>query len=215
MALFGVAIYYSSTLLADCYHTVHPKSSATTAAVALSSGVDICTPVTQKLWHLLQALCNIAFAYSFSNVLIEIQDTIKEAPPSEAAMTKKAMAFYVMCGCMGYAAFGNDAPDNLLTGFSFYEPFWLVDVANATIVVHLVGAYQVFCQPIFAFIERWAAVRWLNIGFVTPPSSSIGPPPDGQRAASSCRLRRAMGHRQMAREWLRHAAFVESWVAAR
>ncbi|KAI4987803.1 hypothetical protein ZWY2020_028561 [Hordeum vulgare] len=75
-------------------------------------------------------------------MLIEIQDTIKEAPPSEAAMTKKAMAFYVMCGCMGYAAFGNDAPDNLLTGFSFYEPFWLVDVANATIVVHLVGAYQ-------------------------------------------------------------------------
>lgn len=52
-------------------------------------------------------------------------------------------AFYMMCGFFGYAAFGNDAPGNLLTGFGFYEPFWLVDLANACIVLHLVGAYQV------------------------------------------------------------------------
>jgi len=57
--------------------------------------------------------------------------------------------FYMLCGCMGYAAFGDAAPDNLLTGFGFYEPFWLLDVANVAIVVHLVGAYQVFCR-------RWA-----------------------------------------------------------
>ncbi|KAL7187677.1 hypothetical protein ACSBR1_037688 [Camellia fascicularis] len=51
--------------------------------------------------------------------------------------------FYMMCGCFGYAAFGDRAPGNLLTGFGFYEPFWLVDMANIFIVVHLVGAYQV------------------------------------------------------------------------
>lgn len=51
--------------------------------------------------------------------------------------------FYTLCGVLGYAAFGNKAPGNLLTGFGFYEPFWLVDVANVCIVVHLVGAYQV------------------------------------------------------------------------
>jgi len=28
---------------------------------------------TQKIWHSLQALGDIAFAYSFSNILIEIQ----------------------------------------------------------------------------------------------------------------------------------------------
>ncbi|KAF0918324.1 hypothetical protein E2562_023395 [Oryza meyeriana var. granulata] len=56
------------------------------------------------------------------------------------------LAFYELCGWMGYAAFGNSAPDNLLTGFGFYEPFWLVDLANAAIVVHLVGACQVYCQ---------------------------------------------------------------------
>lgn len=51
--------------------------------------------------------------------------------------------FYLCCGCFGYAAFGNDAPGNLLTGFGFYEPYWLIDFANACIVVHLVGGYQV------------------------------------------------------------------------
>ena len=49
--------------------------------------------------------------------------------------------FYMLCGILGYIAFGNNAPGNFLTGF--YEPFWLVDLANVCIVVHLVGAYQV------------------------------------------------------------------------
>jgi amino acid permease len=74
--------------------------------------------------------------------------------------------FYMLCGCMGYASFGNDAPDNLLTGFGFYEPFWLLDVANVAIVVHLVGAYQVFVQPIFAFVERRANTAWPNSAFI-------------------------------------------------
>jgi amino acid permease len=52
--------------------------------------------------------------------------------------------FYLCCGCFGYAAFGNATPGNLLTGFGFYEPYWLIDLANACIVLHLVGGYQVF-----------------------------------------------------------------------
>lgn len=51
--------------------------------------------------------------------------------------------FYLSLGCIGYAAFGNDAPGNILTGFGFYEPFWLVDIANICVIVHLIGAYQV------------------------------------------------------------------------
>ncbi|XP_074564833.1 amino acid permease 4-like [Curcuma longa] len=129
----------------------------------------------KKVWHSLQAFGDIAFAYSFSLVLIEIQDTIKAPPPSEAKVMKKASfvsivtttLFYMLCGCMGYAAFGDEAPSNLLTGFGFYNPFWLLDIANAAIVIHLVGAYQVFCQPLFAFIEKWASATWPESGFVT------------------------------------------------
>ncbi|KAG6508626.1 hypothetical protein ZIOFF_034006 [Zingiber officinale] len=107
----------------------------------------------EKVCRTLQAFGDIAFAYSYSILLIEIQDTIKAPPPSEAKVMKKATLisvltttlFYMLCGCMGYASFGDTAPGNLLTCFGFYNPYWLLDIANAAIVVHLVGAYQVYC----------------------------------------------------------------------
>lgn len=71
--------------------------------------------------------------------------------------------FYMLCGFMGYAAFGDSAPGNLLTGFGFFNPYWLIDIANAAIVIHLVGAYQVYAQPLFAFVEKWASKRWPEV----------------------------------------------------
>lgn len=50
---------------------------------------------------------------------------------------------YTLCGVLGYTAFGNDASGNYLTGFGFYEPFWLVDIGNLCVVIHLLGGYQV------------------------------------------------------------------------
>jgi amino acid permease len=136
--------------------------------------VGVVTPM-DKVWRSLQAFGDIAFAYSYSLILIEIQDTIRAPPPSESKVMRRATVvsvavttiFYTLCGCMGYAAFGDLAPGNLLTGFGFYEPFWLLDVANAAIVVHLVGAYQVYCQPLFAFVEKWAQQRWPESRYVT------------------------------------------------
>ncbi|CAA6668438.1 unnamed protein product [Spirodela intermedia] len=133
-----------------------------------SDGISV-GPITQteKMWRTFQAFGDIAFAYSYSIILIEIQDTVK-SPPSEAKTMKRAAllsvavttVFYLLCGCAGYAAFGDAAPGNLLTSFGFFEPFWLLDAANAAIVIHLVGAYQVYCQPLFAFVESWAPRRW-------------------------------------------------------
>ncbi|KAI4363962.1 hypothetical protein MLD38_020113 [Melastoma candidum] len=37
--------------------------------------------------------------------------------------------FYMLCGCFGYTAFGDNSPRNLLTRFGFYNPYWLVDIA--------------------------------------------------------------------------------------
>ncbi|KAM3387830.1 hypothetical protein ACQJBY_010578 [Aegilops geniculata] len=130
--------------------------------------------VMDKVWRSLQAFGNMAFAYAFSIVLLEIQDTLKAGPPSEAKVMKKATALsvavttviYLLCGCVGYAAFGDGAPDNILTGFGFYEPFWLLDLANAAVAVHLVGTYQVITQPIFAYIELRAAAAWPDNAFV-------------------------------------------------
>ncbi|KAL6975132.1 putative amino acid permease 7 [Sarracenia purpurea var. burkii] len=126
-----------------------------------------------KLWLVFQALGDIAFAYPYSAILLEIQDTLKSPPPENQIMKKASAAaifittfLYLSCGCFGYAAFGSDTPGNLLTGFGFYEPYWLVDFANACIVLHLIGGYQVYSQPVFAFVEGWLVGKFPNSGFV-------------------------------------------------
>ncbi|KAL9232560.1 hypothetical protein vseg_007659 [Gypsophila vaccaria] len=129
---------------------------------------------TDKIWRTFQALGDIAFAYSYSMILIEIQDTIR-SPPAESKTMKKATfvsvlvttIFYMLCGAFGYAAFGDSSPGNLLTGFGFYNPFWLVDIANAAIAIHLVGAYQVYCQPLYAFVEKLARDTFPDSEFIT------------------------------------------------
>lgn len=127
----------------------------------------------KKIWLSFQALGDIAFAYPYSIILLEIQDTLKSPPPENKSMKKASMAaifittfFYLCCGCFGYAAFGDQTPGNLLTGFGFYEPYWLVDFANACIILHLVGGYQVYCQPVFGFVERWVGKKFPGSGFV-------------------------------------------------
>lgn len=79
-----------------------------------------------------------------------VQDTVR-SPPAENKVMRKAnligvsttTMFYFLCGCLGYIAFGNNAPGNILTDFGFYEPYWLVDFANFCVLIHLVGAFQV------------------------------------------------------------------------
>jgi len=116
---------------------------------------------TQKVWRVSQALGDILFAYPFSLVLLEIEDTLRSPPPESETMKKATRAsiaittlFYLCCGCFGYASFGDGTPGNLLTGFGFYEPYWLIDLANLAIVLHLLGGYQVYTQPVFAFADR-------------------------------------------------------------
>lgn len=123
-----------------------------------------------KTWHALQALGNIAFAYTYAMLLIEIQDTLKSPPPENQTMKRATFygigvttIFYISIGCIGYAAFGNDVPGNILTGFK--EPFWLVDIANIAVLIHLVGAFQVYGQPIYAKYEGWLAKKWPESAF--------------------------------------------------
>ncbi|XP_020238637.1 probable amino acid permease 7 [Cajanus cajan] len=129
--------------------------------------------IVDKFWLVFQAVGDIAFAYPYTVILLEIQDTLESPPPENKTMKKASLIallittfFYLCCGCFGYAAFGNQTPGNLLTGFGFYEPYWLVDFANACIVLHLVGGYQVYCQPIYGAVDRWCSKKYSNIGFV-------------------------------------------------
>ena len=109
-------------------------------------------------------------------------------------MTASIMTFfYLLCACFGYAAFGNNAHGNMLTGFGFFEPFWLIDLANIFIAMRLLGAYQiknhfqklfqpnafvffskmplhwmqVLTQPVFVAAESHIRKRWPKSKFIT------------------------------------------------
>ncbi|KAG8093435.1 hypothetical protein GUJ93_ZPchr0012g19420 [Zizania palustris] len=169
--------YSGISLYLGIAHTICLQPMVGFRAASLASASVPASARRRKygLWRRLQAFSDMAFAYSFSNSLIEIQDTIKEAPPSEAEVMKSATrlsvatttVLYMLCGGTGYAALGDAAPDNLLTGLGFYEPFWLLDIGNVVVTVHLVGAYQVLCQPFFVFIEHWASWQWPNNTFIS------------------------------------------------
>ncbi|CAI0393219.1 unnamed protein product [Linum tenue] len=166
--------------------------SSTGITVGLVSESAAVTPI-QKIRRVFQALGNIAFAYSYSIILIEIQDTIK-SPPSEVETMKVAnrfsvavtTLFYMLCACFGYAAFGDSSPGNLLTATGL-NPYWLLDVANVAVVLHLVGAYQVFSQPIFAFVEDQAARRFPDSRFVNK-EIKIRLPGSGDKGLNMFRL---------------------------
>ncbi|XP_051134986.1 probable amino acid permease 7 [Andrographis paniculata] len=126
-----------------------------------------------KVWLVSQALGDIAFAFPFSVIFLEIMDTLKPYPVEKVTMKKASIMavcitlfFNLCCGGFSYAAFGNFTPGNLLSGFGFYEPYWLVDFANVCVVLHLVGGYQVFTQPMYASIEKFFTEKYPNSAFV-------------------------------------------------
>uniref|UniRef100_M4DTX6 Amino acid transporter transmembrane domain-containing protein n=1 Tax=Brassica campestris TaxID=3711 RepID=M4DTX6_BRACM len=112
-----------------------------------------------------------------TGTVVGVEDTLRSSPPENKVMKKASLAgvstttfFYMLCGCIGYAAFGNKAPGDFLTDF-FYEPYWLIDFANACIVLHLIAAYQVFAQPIFQFVENKCNKAWPESNFITKEHS--------------------------------------------
>ncbi|KAL1531054.1 putative amino acid permease 7 [Salvia divinorum] len=135
-------------------------------------GVSTSTAM-QKVWRVSQAVGDIAFAYPYTMIVLEIQDTLK-SPPSERKTMKKASAFsicittffYLSCGGFGYAAFGEHTPGDLLTGFGDFGPRWLINFANTCVVLHLIGGYQVYSQPLFAMVDKWMADQFPRSSFV-------------------------------------------------
>ncbi|XP_008802898.1 amino acid permease 8-like [Phoenix dactylifera] len=152
-----------------CISKLASHGSVGGTILGVKVGIDGVSATT-KTWDSLQALGNIAFAYTYAMLLVEIQDTVKSPPPENQTMRRASLyaigvtaALYISLGCIGYAALGNGTPGNILTGF--YEPFWLVDIGNIAVVIHLVGAYQVYGQPIFAKYEEWLAKKWPESAF--------------------------------------------------
>jgi amino acid permease len=108
------------------------------------------TTTAGQVFGFLGGLGDVAFSYSGHNVVLEIQATIPSTPdkPSKKPMWKGVVvAYIVIAACyfpvamIGYWAFGNGVDDNILVTLN--KPKWLIAMANMTVVVHLIGSYQV------------------------------------------------------------------------
>lgn len=103
-----------------------------------------------QVFQFLSALGDVAFAFAGHNVVLEIQATIPSSPekPSKKPMWKGVVVAYIIVALcyfpvavIGYWVFGNSVEDNVL--LSLEKPIWLVASANAFVVVHVIGSYQV------------------------------------------------------------------------
>jgi amino acid permease len=101
-------------------------------------------------WNILVAIGDIALASAYTQIAIDIQDSLKSSPPENKVMKRANMIgiftmtiFFMLNACAGYAAFGSNTPGNILMSSGFHKPFWLLELANVFIIVHLLGAFQV------------------------------------------------------------------------
>ncbi|XP_039171286.1 amino acid permease 3-like [Eucalyptus grandis] len=155
-----------AAVMSLCYSSIEvflgiAKIKATGKIRGSLAGISTSTVTsTQKLWGWFQALGVMAFAYEYFLVFPEILGTIRYKESVLKTMKKACLVsipvatlVYVLSGCIGFAVSGSTVPRNLLTEFGFYEPYWLASIADGTLVIHLIGAFQVYCQPLFTFFE--------------------------------------------------------------
>lgn len=117
---------------------------------------------TGNVFNFFNALGDIAFAYAGHNVVLEIQATIPSTPdkPSKKPMWKGVVVAYIIVAIcyfpvaiIGFYVFGNTVDDNIL--LSLEKPNWLIAAANAFVVIHVIGGYQIFAMPVFDMIETF------------------------------------------------------------
>ncbi|XP_022737597.1 lysine histidine transporter 1-like isoform X3 [Durio zibethinus] len=114
-----------------------------------------------QVFDFFTGLGDVAFAFAGHNVVLEIQATIPSSPekPSKKPMWLGVIvAYLVVAFCyfpvafVGYSVFGNSVQDNVL--ISLEKPAWLIIAANAFVVIHVIGSYQVKLHPVFPIVNE-------------------------------------------------------------
>jgi amino acid permease len=130
--------------------------------VGYVQGTTVVT-TADKVFGIMNALGSLSFAYGFSVVLVEIEDTLRQ-PPSAAKQMKKAcniavtgaFVFYMLVATSGYAALGDGVSALVLQ--SFTGPRWALLVAEIAVLAHMLTAFQIFMQAIFNTVE--SHLKW-------------------------------------------------------
>ncbi|KAJ8564977.1 hypothetical protein K7X08_001437 [Anisodus acutangulus] len=115
-----------------------------------------------RVFGAFHALGEVAFAYAGHNVVLEIQATMPSTPehPCKKPMWKGVIVAYIIVAIcyfpmafIGYAAFGRSVESNIL--ISLEKPAWLIIIANAFVVIHVIGSYQIFAMGVFDMVESY------------------------------------------------------------
>ncbi|CAL1391521.1 unnamed protein product [Linum trigynum] len=158
----------AAAVMSLSYSTIAWAASADKGRQAEVSYAPVASTPTGGVFNFLGALGEVAFAYAGHNVVLEIQATIPSSPerPSKVPMWRGVIVAYIVVALcyfpvalVGYYIFGNKVEDNIL--ISLEKPVWLVIIANAFVVIHVIGSYQLFAMPVFDMMES-TLVKKLN-----------------------------------------------------
>lgn len=103
---------------------------------------------------------NIFFAYSFSIILPEVQDAIKDRPgvgvikPMQKAINvgmAVMMGFYIAIATASYMAIGNSLEGNILQAFT--SPRWLIILSGLAVSAHVLTILILYLLPVLTFFE--------------------------------------------------------------
>ncbi|XP_057801059.1 GABA transporter 1-like isoform X2 [Salvia miltiorrhiza] len=116
---------------------------------------------SDKVFRLFNALGAIAFSFGDA-MLPEIQSTVRN--PVKTNMYKGISSAYSIIAVtywqiafLGFWAFGADVEPYIVA--SLTTPKWTVVVANLFAVVQILGCFQIYCRPTYAYFEGRVASR--------------------------------------------------------
>lgn len=157
-----------------CLTVLISGKGASTSITGTQIGPEL--TAAEKVWRVCTSMGNIALASTYATVIYDIMDTLKSHPPENKQMKRANVTgvsmmtmIFLLCSCLGYAAFGDHTPGNIF--FGFYEPYWIVALGEVCIVIHMIGAYQVMAQPFFRVVEMGANIVWPDSKFINQDHS--------------------------------------------
>ncbi|KAJ9562882.1 LOW QUALITY PROTEIN: hypothetical protein OSB04_008042 [Centaurea solstitialis] len=140
-----------------------------------------------KVWRVFQGLGVIAFAYPYSMVLLEIQDTLS-SPPAETSSPPPSICLPEASGMQPlgtrcppkplnwiWVRRALLAPHRLCQFLCGSTPYWWISgttrfigvILNTNFITPFTNTNSVFSQPFFAFVEGWLAERYPQSQFVS------------------------------------------------
>jgi proton-coupled amino acid transporter len=155
-SMIGAAMSFGYSIIGLVLACVYFDTKGTIQGIQLETS-------SATAWNMLNAIGAILFAYSFSFILLEIQDTLhspkgmKHGPiiPMKRAVNicvSIMTSFYIAIAVFGYLSQGNEVQPYILDSFPD-APAWVTDAANAMVLVHMIPAYQVWSQPHFEWLQ--------------------------------------------------------------